>query len=56
LLKIEPREPDFAGWATARAVIEKAAGIGALRLAGFENGWLMKLNPAPVGKIKKSCN
>jgi hypothetical protein len=25
----------------------------ALRLAGFENGWLMKLNPTPVGKIKK---
>jgi hypothetical protein len=25
----------------------------ALRLAGFENGWLMKLNPTPVGKLKK---
>jgi hypothetical protein len=31
---------------------QKAAGIYALRLAGFENVLFMKVTPAPVGRAK----
>ena len=35
-----------------RVPTEKAAGILALRLTGFENGLWMKAYPAPVSKAK----
>jgi len=50
---MQPEDHDFAGWAKAPSpTIQKAANIGALRLAGLENGLFMKLNPGRGAELR----